>query len=185
MSWDERYREQGGAPVGDHGPPPAFASVADLLPTCGTALELACGRGRASVWLARRGLHVHGVDVSPVAIELARTLADMEDLGSSCSFEVWDLDGGLPPGSTVDLVMCHLFWDPVLAPAILARLRPGGTLAIATLSEVGHGPGSFRAPRGGLADAFADLDLLAHREAEGLAVFVGRNVSDTTGMIAR
>lgn len=37
-----------------------------------TALELGCGTGRFSAYLAKQGVHMTGVDFSPVAIEKAR-----------------------------------------------------------------------------------------------------------------
>ncbi len=42
----------------------------------GRALDLACGEGRNSIWLAARGWQVTGVDFSRVAIERASELAE-------------------------------------------------------------------------------------------------------------
>lgn len=47
--------------------------VADLTP--GRAVDLACGEGRNSVWLAARGWQVTGVDFSSAALEKAETIA--------------------------------------------------------------------------------------------------------------
>jgi methyltransferase family protein len=52
-----------------------------------------------------------GVDVSPVAIELARQLAERSGVAARCRFDVFDLDAGLPDGESVDLVLCYLFRD--------------------------------------------------------------------------
>jgi SAM-dependent methyltransferase len=41
-----------------------------------SVLDVACGRGRHSVELARRGFRVTGVDLSPRSLELARAAAD-------------------------------------------------------------------------------------------------------------
>ena len=70
--WDERHAEAGPA-SGDPGPPPVFASIEDLFPIEGSALEIASGRGELSVWLALRGMEVLGVDVSPVGVDLAQS----------------------------------------------------------------------------------------------------------------
>ena len=99
IHWDERYAGIGPAPVTVEGPP-LFAAYEHLFPTEGQAMELACGRGRSSVWLARRGLKVWAVDVSEVAIGLARALADQSGVADRCRFDVVDLDGGLPRRST-------------------------------------------------------------------------------------
>ncbi len=171
--WDARYAEGGRAPVGFREPPPVFAPFEHMFPTEGLALEIACGRGRAAVWLAARGMEVYGVDVSPVAIDLARRLAGDSDVVDRCRFEVFDLDGGLPLGPQVDLLLCHLFRDRRLDQAMMDRLLPGGLLAVAVLSEVDAGPGPFRAPPGELRDVFGELDVLVEGEA-GTAWLIGR-----------
>ena len=110
--WDERYAAGGLAPVLDDPPvTPFLAPIEHLMPTTGQVLELACGRGRGAFWLAKRGMDYWGVDVSPVAIELARELARRSGVGDRCRFDVFDLNNGLPPGPPVDLLFCHLFVD--------------------------------------------------------------------------
>jgi SAM-dependent methyltransferase len=47
----------------------------DEVPRGGRALELGCGDGRKSLWLARRGWDVTGIDISPTAIGWARDKA--------------------------------------------------------------------------------------------------------------
>lgn len=174
--WDSQYIEAGPAPVLiPPPPPPLFADVVDLFPTSGTALELACGRGRAAMWLVSRGMSYLGVDVSPTAIALARELADRSGVSGRCRFEVFDLDVGLPPGDQVDLVLSYLFLDRRLARPMIHRLAPGGMLAIATLSEVDAGPGDYRAAPGELSRLFGALDILAGDEADGFAWLIARN----------
>lgn len=169
VRWDERYEDAGPPPQGEVGPPPAFAPYESLFPTEGLAMELACGRGRGAVWLAKRGLLVWGIDVSPMAVAHARELAARHGLAQRCRFDVADLDNGIPPGPAVDLVVCHMYRDARLDRAIVERLRPGGLLAMAVLSEVDVGPGPFRARRGELRIAFAELEVLAEGEKEGQA----------------
>ena len=161
------------------GPPEHFAQQAHRFPTAGRALELACGDGRASAWLASRGLEVTGLDVSPVAVELATDLARrVPAWATRCRFEVVDLDDGLPPGPPVDLVVCHLFRDVHLDAAIVARLRPGGLLAVAVLSEVGGSPGRHRARPGELLDRFGELEVVDGDEADGTAWLLARRPVD-------
>jgi 2-polyprenyl-3-methyl-5-hydroxy-6-metoxy-1,4-benzoquinol methylase len=169
--WDERHREGGGRPA----PPPVLAHVVHLFPTEGTAMEVACGRGEAAVWLARRGLEVWASDVSEVAIGAARRLAERCGVAHRCQFQVHDLDDGLPSEPPVaDLVLCHMFRDPRLYGPMAERLRPGGILAVATLSEAGGEPGRFRARPGELPDAFARLEILEAGESQGRAWMVAR-----------
>lgn len=137
-------------------------------------LDLACGRGEGAVWLAGRGMDYRGVDVSPVAIEMAENLVAAYGLEDKCRLEVWDLDQGLPPGDPVDVLFCHLFREPGLYEAMVERLRPGGLLAVAVLSEVTGREGRFRAPPGELRDAFGHLEVLDEGEADGVARLLAR-----------
>ncbi|MBA2317317.1 MAG: class I SAM-dependent methyltransferase [Euzebyales bacterium] len=174
--WNGRYADGGMAPVSEHSPrpPPVFAPFEQLFPTEGHALDLACGRGRSAVWLASRGMEVWGVDVSPVAIGLARELASRYGVADRCRFEAVDLDDGLPEGPLVDLLLCHLFRDHRLDEAMIGRLAPGGLLAVVVRSEVGAGPAPFHARPGELRDAFGGLDVLTEGEDEGMAWILAR-----------
>lgn len=172
--WDERYAAAGPPALSSVGPPRVFARHADAFPPTGDALDLACGPGLGSVWLALRGLRVVGFDISPVAIDQARDLARRAGVGDRCRFEVADLDGGLPAGPSVDVVVCHKFRDRRLDRPIRERLVPGGLLAIAALSEVGASPGPFRAAAGELPAAFAGLDVVDAGEGDGQAWLLAR-----------
>jgi 2-polyprenyl-3-methyl-5-hydroxy-6-metoxy-1,4-benzoquinol methylase len=151
-----------------------FAAFEDRFPTTGHALDLACGQGAVSVWLAHRGLDVRGVDVSTTAVEQARDLARRFGVEGRCRFDVVDLDAGLPDGPPVDVLVCHKFRDPRLDWAILDRLAPGGLLAVSALSEVGASPGRFRAAPGELTAAFAGLQVIAAGEGDGEAWLLAR-----------
>nr|MDT0524176.1 class I SAM-dependent methyltransferase [Streptomyces sp. DSM 41633] len=89
IRWDATYSSRRG-PAGEPTPPPAFAAHTDAFPVRGTALDLACGQGLGSVWLARRGLDVWGIDVSAIAIEQATELAARCGVASRCRFDVVD-----------------------------------------------------------------------------------------------
>ena len=179
--WDEKHASRGPAPVDAVGPPAVFAAYADVFPTSGQGLDIACGQGLGAVWLARRGLTVMGLDVSAVAIGQARDLAQRNGVGDRCRFETWDLDDGLPDGPTVDIVLCHKFRDSRLDRAIIERLAPGALLAIAALSETGSAPGPFRTKPGELPAAFAELDPLAAGEGDGCAWLLARAVPNPAG----
>jgi len=172
--WDERYASRESPSVGAIEPPGAFADYAEVFPTAGRALDLACGRGLGAVWLARRGMDVLGVDISAVAIGQARDLAERSGVGDRCRFDIVDLDDGLPACRPVDVILCHKYRDRRLDQAIIGRLAPGGLLAIAVFSEVGAGPGRFRAVAGELPVAFAGLDVIAAGEGGGQAWLLAR-----------
>ncbi|MEA3502522.1 MAG: class I SAM-dependent methyltransferase, partial [Actinomycetota bacterium] len=98
--WDARYEEKGALWGAE--PNQFLAEIAvDLEP--GTALDLGCGQGRNSLWLASRGFTVTGLDLSPVAIEQAKVVAADHDL--DVIFESVDLTTWDPAGRVWDLVI--------------------------------------------------------------------------------
>jgi 2-polyprenyl-3-methyl-5-hydroxy-6-metoxy-1,4-benzoquinol methylase len=174
--WDGRYTARGAPDPEGVGPPLVFASHADEFPTAGTALDIACGQGEVSVWLARRGLDVIGLDISPVAIGSAGELAGRHAVADRCRFGVVDLDGGLPAGPSVDVVVCHRFFDRRLNRVLAQRLAPGGLLAIATLAG-----GQFGADAGELRIAFAGLEVIAEGTGQGVVWLLARSPGTMPG----
>lgn len=172
--WETYYAGVSPASAGDPAVPPVFAPFEDLFPTKGRALEIACGRGRAALWLASRGMRIHAIDVSPTAIQLACELLCRSGHAERVRFEVFDVDNGLPAGPRVELLLCQNFRDARLDQPMMDRLAPGGLLAIATLSEVDSRPGPFRARRRELREAFKKLELLVEGERDGRAWLIGR-----------
>lgn len=172
--WDEKYERLGPKSVDAVGLPAVLSPFADLFPSAGNAIDLACGQGLAAVWLALRGLDVWGLDISGVAIDHARALARRTRVQDRCRFDVVDLDRGLPDSPPAAAILCHRFRDRRLDEAIVARLAPDGLLAIVALSEVGHGPGQFRVAPQELPTAFAALDVIATGEGQGQAWLLGR-----------
>ena len=177
--WNARYEAADAPPNRPVGPPDVFAAFEDYFPTEGQALDIACGAGAGSVWLAGRGMDVWGIDLSGVAIARAADLAANLGVAARCRFELIDLDAGLPGGPPVDVILCHMFRGDNLERAMIERLAPGGLLAIAVLSEVGSEPGPFRANRGELVRAFAELDVIDQGEADGRAWILARSAGAT------
>ncbi|MFE7484280.1 SAM-dependent methyltransferase [Streptomyces sp. NPDC057552] len=111
-------------------------TVADLPP--GEALELGCGEGGDTLWLARRGWRVTAVDLSAVAVERLTALAGSYGLGGRVTAERHDLGTSFPEGPEggFDLVTAHYLHTPyeLDRAAVLRRaahaLRPGGRLLV-------------------------------------------------------
>lgn len=75
VRWNARYREVGDEYLFGTAPNRFLSHRADLLRDGRTAVSVADGEGRNSVWLAEQGLEVTAVEISPVAVEKARRLA--------------------------------------------------------------------------------------------------------------
>jgi cyclopropane fatty-acyl-phospholipid synthase-like methyltransferase len=73
--WSQRYRDAGEDYLFGTAPNRFLAHRASLLQDGLTALAVADGEGRNSVWLAEQGLAVTAVEISEVAVEKARRLA--------------------------------------------------------------------------------------------------------------
>jgi tellurite methyltransferase len=133
--WDERYSLAGNTA------PSQFLTTLDVvLPRAGRALDVAGGAGRHAVWLARRGLTVTLVDVSPVALELASAAAARA--GVALELAERDLDEEpLPPGP-FDLVVCLDFLCRPLLSALPTVMAPGALLVcrLATRSNLARHP---------------------------------------------
>jgi SAM-dependent methyltransferase len=82
----ERY-ETGEVPWDDDLPPPEVQQEAASL-TPGRALDLGCGYGRASIYLAGQGWQVDGVDFVDLAIIGARQRAEIAGVAARTSFHL-------------------------------------------------------------------------------------------------
>lgn len=167
--WNERFSADGYL-FGTQ--PNAFlAAQKHLLSPGRTALCVADGEGRNSVWLASQGLAVTAFDFSPVALAKARAL------GSGCGVNVdyklssvdeWDWEG-----ARYDIVAAIFL--QFATPAMRARLfeglvravKPGGHLILQGYrpEQIGHGTGGpsqvehlYTEPM--LRQAFAPLEIV-------------------------
>ncbi len=149
--WDERHgaADLAADATGGSAAPQFLAWIAGHLPSFAaaaaqgsTALDVACGRGAATVALAERGYTVHAVDVSLVALGIVRRIASERGVAGRVRTLVCDLDEGLPPDLAAhDLVLCCHFHQPSLWPALRAAVAPGGLLAMETLTTANDDQG--------------------------------------------
>jgi len=117
----------------------------------GRALDVACGEGRNSVWLASRGWDVVGVDFSSTGLAKARRLA--ADRQVDVTWIEADLVAWEPPPSAFDLVIVlylHLAADRrrTVLGHVAAALAPGGVLLV-----IGHDASNLSEGVGGPQDA--------------------------------
>ena len=109
-------------------------TVSDFAP--GRALDLGCGEGGDVVWLAKRGWHATGIDISETAIQRARAAAHAAGLTEAwANFRVADL-AALAAEEHFDLVTASFLHSPVELPReeilrrAAAHVAPGGHLLI-------------------------------------------------------
>lgn len=142
-----------------------------------TALCVADGEGRNSVFLAEKGLKVTAMDASDVAVNKARALADIK--GVRVDFHVADIATWAWDAQQYNVVVGIFFQfaGPALRDAIFAgmvrALAPGGLLLLHgyTPAQLAHNTGGPRVLENLytadlLADRFKDLDLLHLTEYE-------------------
>jgi 2-polyprenyl-3-methyl-5-hydroxy-6-metoxy-1,4-benzoquinol methylase len=169
--WDDRYREQGALWGAE--PNRFLVEAVQGLEPC-TALDLGCGQGRNSLWLARLGFTVTGLDLSPVAIGQAVEMAEQQ--GLDVEFEAVDLGTWDPAGRMWDLVVLtylHLSEDMrrTVHGTAEQALAPGGTLVVVAhhLDNLNGGAGgpsnaALLFTEDQLAGDFADLEIIRNEK---------------------
>ncbi len=93
--WSNRYRDIGDQYLFGTEPSHFLKNRADLFKQGESAILLADGEGRNSVWLAEKGLDVTAIEISPVALEKAKKLAaarnvDINFIQSDMLFHDWN-----------------------------------------------------------------------------------------------
>ena len=117
--WDARYLKD---PRGSE-PSKILIGYCDLA-AVGNALDIACGNGRNSVYLAKKGFTVDAVDISTVATgQLAGKHPNIDVI---CT----DLDTWIIPPNRYELIVNIRFLDRHLFPMIQEGLKPGGVLIV-------------------------------------------------------
>jgi SAM-dependent methyltransferase len=129
--WNERYK--GDDYLFGTGPADFLMRAEPWLVAGQSALSIADGEGRNSVWLAGQGLRLTAFDPAPNALEKARKLAEAR--GVSVDFHLADLDGW-DWSRHFDVVVGIFiqFVGPaeraVLFERIKRAVRPGGLLLL-------------------------------------------------------
>jgi len=184
VHWDARYREHQGRPPS--------ALLGRWLPRLAStvaharALDVACGTGRNALLLAQHGWRVLGVDISPVALGIARQEARAH--GVDLDLVALNLDAWTLPHAHFDLICVFRFLDRSLCARLPTALKPGGTLIYETFTiaqrayEGGPRADAFLLQPGELPALFPTLAVLEYAEGivhedgrpRALAGYVGR-----------
>ncbi len=130
--WEARYR-LGQGPVGEH-PHEWLVNTTWRLPRTGRALDIACGMGRDTLWLARWGLTVHGVDFAATALAEARRRAQRAGVLERTHFVQADLTHFYFPPRYYDVVIGFSYWERSILAAVREAVKPGGFIVYETLN---------------------------------------------------
>jgi SAM-dependent methyltransferase len=166
LKWERRYAE--GSPNDETAP---IALLEEALGWAGAregrAIDVACGRGRHAIALARRGFRVEAVDISPAALASGRERAP--DL--PIEWREADLDDAEIEEGAYAVVVCVDFTEERLLPRLLGALAPKGILVFAARprERCRYGPRP-----GEVARWFRSLETLLHREDDERVEYVGR-----------
>jgi SAM-dependent methyltransferase len=190
--WDERYS---GDPVWSGNPNQAL--VAEVAgPGVGRALDVGCGEGADSVWLAQQGWQVTALDISAKAVERTEAVA------AEAGVQVEGVAAGL-----LDASLADASYDLVSAmyPALLRTptrdaeqrlldlVAPGGTLLVVhhadldrAAAEHGHDLDDYVSPHDvrTLAQEQGDWDVVTD-ERRDRAHVVGAGAEHTSDVVVR
>ncbi len=118
--WNEKYQNN---PIPDH--PAALITDYARLALGKTALDIACGMGRNSKYLASLGFEVDALDISSVAID---ALIDIPHIHpKEVDFDHYEL-----PKNHYDLIICTYFLKRELFEQITEALVVGGVFLFET-----------------------------------------------------
>ncbi len=115
--WDSRYIENLGG-----SDPSLILKEYSGLASCGNALDIACGNGRNSLFLAKQGFIVDAIDISTIATK--HLAARDPNIHVICQ----DIDDWTIPVHRYELIANIRFLDRRLFPMIKDGLKPGGVL---------------------------------------------------------
>jgi SAM-dependent methyltransferase len=149
--WDARYRKN----PGGSDPSSILKKYWNLAPI-GNALDIACGDGRNSLYLAAKGFDVDVVDISTVAT--GRLDGKDPKLHVICA----DLDRWQIPPDRYTLIVNVRFLDRRLFPMIRDGLRPGGVLVFESFMNGDNDPYCLKPNE--LLRAFLSLRVIDYQE---------------------
>ncbi len=162
--WEQRYSAKGRR---RSQPSPFIQAQIDQLGPPGRALDIACGDGRHSLALARRGHTVTAIDFARAGLLALRRSAAAEKL--SIEAIQADLETYPLPADTFDLAIKAFYLQRNLFASLKTSLKVGGIAIVETFlvdqREIGHPRNpAFLLQRGELGEVFADFTPVEYRE---------------------
>lgn len=159
--WNQRYQSEG-LDRQKKRPNRLLLEYAHLLPAEGLALDAACGVAVNGLFLAQRGLHVIGLDISLAALRLASASARRNRLPFSAA--VWNLDLPCLPPEKFDVILNFRYLSRPALAEYRQALKPGGFLLFETFlapAPPGSNPSHYL-ETGELIRTFPGFEILAN-----------------------
>ena len=140
---------------------------ADLLPTSGLALDLACGLGGNAIFLAQHGMKAHAWDISQTAFDKLLTYCDANSILMVA--DVRDIEANPPEKNTFDVICVSYYLERSICDEIIAALKPNGLLFYQTfidekVSDSGPSNIRYRLQPNELLALFSPLHVLVYQE---------------------
>ena len=162
--WNQRYAED------SHRKTNPVTLLSDWLPKIpvGKALDVACGAGRNTIYLAEAGFHVDAIDIS--AEGLLQTTEKVTEKGLVVTCIEHDFDEPYAFATQYNLVLVLWYVNLELIEQLCDCLAPGGFLICeehlrSEQEVIGPGNPDFRVAPGALREAVSSLDLLLYEES--------------------
>ena len=125
--WDRKYARRTGESLFE----PDTVLMQQPLANAGLALDVGCGRGANTHYLASLGYDAIGLDCSFEALRQSKSTGD----NSTAHFAVVDLDGYAIPVARFDLIVVVKYLNRSLVSSIRAAIKPGGLLFYRTFNR--------------------------------------------------
>lgn len=159
--WNKRYKEATTFALSE--PRPLLLEADHWLPQGGLALDLAMGLGQNAAFLLQKGFKVIGVDISSIALQLAKRR--YPQIMAVCA----DLEFFSLPANTFDVIINFYYLQRSLWDSVRKWLKPNGLLIIETMTiemkalkpEIDE---RYLLQPEELKQCFSDFELLLYRE---------------------
>ena len=131
--WDEKYRKKSELLR----PREASVNIKKFVKKSvgARALDLACGAGRNTIYLAKQGYAVDALDIAEVALDALAVEAVREDVQELVNAQLLDLDSFVPANERYELVVMMNFLDRMLIDRAKQGLKRGGLFIVETYMD--------------------------------------------------
>ena len=164
--WDEKYAAMQKRPAVNE----ALKRFFHLAPK-GVALDIACGLGQNSLFLAQKGFKVDAVDISQVAIEKI----NHPNIRTYCC-DINDFDFAF---NHYSLIFCSNFLDRSIFAKIIHALKEEGILIYTTFNyrKKDFNP-HYLLQKNELLEAFMELEILYYEALDDRSLIVAKKSAE-------